>query len=172
MVLITDFVYKHLTSTYEFILPVGSEVFSLFHKEMSCSTGIMQVAQCHTVTSTDLLNSCAIFIHKITLLKLLCLGALFSQPHFPLHSISGQISFTDPSLHHHHLLSKMLHQKTTRSTVLMKIELVTIIRTGGDYRYTYRHFSVHVCVSAHDIFIYVHVARYLWKVIDYRISEQ
>jgi len=36
---------KHLTSTNEFSLPVGSEVFSLFHKVMSCSTGIMQVVQ-------------------------------------------------------------------------------------------------------------------------------
>lgn len=50
MVLITDFFCKHFTSTKEFILPVGSEIFPLFHREMSCSTGIMHVVQCHTVT--------------------------------------------------------------------------------------------------------------------------
>lgn len=50
MVLITDFVCKHLINTNGFILPVGSEVFPLSHKEMRCSTGIMQVVQCHTVT--------------------------------------------------------------------------------------------------------------------------
>lgn len=59
-VLITDFVCKHLTSTNDFIFPVGSEVFPSLHKGMRYSTGIMEIVQCHTVTeyrSPDLLCS-------------------------------------------------------------------------------------------------------------------
>lgn len=83
MVLTTDVVCKHLISTNEFIISVGSAVFSLFHKEISCSTGLMQVVHCHTVTEYRSVVLCSICSQDNPSHRALTRGPVFSSS-FPI----------------------------------------------------------------------------------------